>query len=570
MARNPDTLGNSLDGFYAAGEQIRDRCLADGTSLFTDRRIWNGALARELRQRVIEEPDVDSGLSFDQKLVRQLDGAAEDLRLLAAELRYLLLLPIFDMKGDLKRERLHALLPDGIDCPEDLAAALDVGVARFGAGHSQAPFQYSYLIRIVEALDAQGTDRRSTVLDPWRFKELVYSPEATRAMLAREALLFIAHPDTFERAFNVEHKNQIIDAFEALVDDGTTDRDRALIQIRAALTPEYGQDFDWYTEDAPRWRSTGTSTTAAGSVQDAAPAAQDQGLVDRIEDAADDLCLPVEWVSTVTSLLDDKGQVVLYGPPGTGKTFVAQRIAEALAPDDDQRVLVQFHPSTSYEDFFEGYRPAVDDRGQMVYRLVEGPLARLAARATADPGRPHVLIIDEINRANLPRVLGELLFLLEYRDRSIHTLYRAEPFQLPSNLQVIGTMNTADRSISMIDAALRRRFHFVPLFPNEPPIDDVLTAWSERHGRDPRWPALLKMVNRELIEDLGGPDLQVGPSHFMSGDSLDEADVQRVWTYSIFPYIEDQLFGQPDRIAHYRWERVQRRLAALLDETSPG
>ena len=319
--------------------------------------------------------------------------------------------------------------------------------------------------------------------------------------------------------------------------------------LQQALVPALGHDTAAMAAFL-RWHTSGP-----GTVLD---------LVDPIEQAANDLYVPVAWLRTVEELLRDKGQLILYGPPGTGKTFLAQRLARGLTSDEDDRRLVQFHPSTSYEDFFEGYRPHVDDQQQLTYQLAEGPLARAAKHAAANRGRTHVLVIDEINRANLPRVLGELLFLLEYRDQSVHTLYRSErPFRLPPNLLIIGTMNTADRSIAMIDAALRRRFHFVPLFPHEPPIDDLLERWGTEHGLDRRWVELLAMVNRELADDLGGADLQVGPSHLMK-EALTGQQVERIWNYSIFPYIEDQLFGRPDRIKSYRWESVNARLDQQL------
>jgi 5-methylcytosine-specific restriction protein B len=323
------------------------------------------------------------------------------------------------------------------------------------------------------------------------------------------------------------------------------------------------------------WFGTDTAALAAFLRWHASGPSVDVDEVDVIEQAADELYVPTSWLRTVEELLRDKGQLIFYGPPGTGKTFIARRLAEALTATDDDRWLVQFHPSTSYEDFFEGFRPVTDDeRGQLSYTLTEGPLARAARHAAANPGRTHVLIIDEINRANLPRVFGELLFLLEYRDASIHTLYRSErPFRLPSNLLVIGTMNTADRSIAMIDAALRRRFHFVPLFPHEPPLDELLARWGVDHGLDRRWVELLAMVNRELAEDLGGPDLQVGPSHFMRED-LDAETATRIWNFSVFPYIEDQLFGRPDRIRRYGWEQVNSRLdkelGRLADQPDGG
>src|SRR5690606_8943996 len=144
------------------------------------------------------------------------------------------------------------------------------------------------------------------------------------------------------------------------------------------------------------------------------------------------------------------------------KTFVAMKLAEALSAGGGTHRLVQFHPSYGYEDFFEGFRPRSQD-GTLTYELVAGPLREMAEAARGSHAT-HVLVIDEINRANLPKVFGELLFLLEYRDQEVKTMYGGEPFSLPPNLIVIGTMNTADRSIALVDAAMRRRFHFVPFF----------------------------------------------------------------------------------------------------------
>ena len=223
------------------------------------------------------------------------------------------------------------------------------------------------------------------------------------------------------------------------------------------------------------------------------------------------------FLDELIELLHDKGQIILYGPPGTGKTYLARKLAEAIAPDPNRRSLVQFHPSTSYEDFFEGYRPEVGiDGGMSLPARRQGPLALLADRAAEAPGTRHVMIIDEINRANLPKVLGELLFLLEYRDEAVRTLYRPEDaFELPKDLWFIGTMNTADRSIALVDAALRRRFHFVPFFPSEGPMQGLLDRWLKAN-EEPVWIGeLVTMVNDDLIQALGGPHLQLGPSHFM-------------------------------------------------------
>ena len=285
----------------------------------------------------------------------------------------------------------------------------------------------------------------------------------------------------------------------------------------------------------------------------------------RIEDLAEELLLEDRgFLDDIVELLDDKGQVVFYGPPGTGKTHLARKLAEALAPDPSRRMLVQFHPSTSYEDFFEGYRPETGPDGAMSYRLTPGPLARLAERAAADPGRRHVMVIDEINRANLPRVLGELLFLLEYRDESALTLYRPdEPFELPSNLRFIGTMNTADRSIALIDAALRRRFQFVPFFPDRGPASGLLERWLRANG-EPEWVGVLvDTVNDDLAHELGGSHLLLGASHFMK-KGLNRDRLRQIWEYNVEPFIEDQFFGDPARIDRFRFDAV---LGRYLERT---
>lgn len=169
------------------------------------------------------------------------------------------------------------------------------------------------------------------------------------------------------------------------------------------------------------------------------------------------------------------------------------------------------------------------------------------------------MIIDEINRANLPKVLGELLFLLEYRGTPVRTLYRPdEPFALPENLWFIGTMNTADRSIALIDAALRRRFHFVPFFPNLGHMSKMLDRWLEREEEKPWVGELVRQVNEELELELGGPHLQLGASHFMK-PGIDKPSLRRIWKYNIEPFIEDQFFGDPERIEKFRFQAVWER-----------
>ncbi len=172
------------------------------------------------------------------------------------------------------------------------------------------------------------------------------------------------------------------------------------------------------------------------------------------------------------------------------------------------------------------------------------------------------MIIDEINRANLPKVLGELLFLFEYRDEQVRTLYRPDDaFELPKDLWFIGTMNTADRSIALVDAALRRRFNFIPFFPDRGPMQGLLDRWLAAN-HEPNWVGeLVAMVNDELNIALGGSHLLLGPSHFMKS-AIDERLLRRIWEYNIEPFIEDQFFGDPSQIEAFRFPAV---LARYLD-----
>ena len=265
---------------------------------------------------------------------------------------------------------------------------------------------------------------------------------------------------------------------------------------------------------------------------------------------ADRLLLDVSFLEKIWTLLQDRRQVVFYGPPGTGKTFVAREFAREIA-GNEAVTLVQFHPSYAYEDFVEGYRP---DPQAGSFRLMEGALKRAARRALDEPGRPHFLIIDEINRGNVAKVCGELYFLLEYRDEAIRLQYSEEPFSLPDNLYLIGTMNTADRSIALIDAALRRRFHFVGFFPHDPgSVGRVLERWLSRHKPELAW--LNDMVERANAHlDRNGA---IRPSHFMKGD-LDEAKIELIWEHSILPYVEEVFFGDESRLDDFRMDRLRR------------
>ena len=232
--------------------------------------------------------------------------------------------------------------------------------------------------------------------------------------------------------------------------------------------------------------------------------------------------------------------------------------------------LVQFHPSYAYEDFVQGFRPTLLAGGQPGFELKAGPLLRAAEQARKEPEAKHYLVIDEINRGNIAKVFGELYFLLEYRDEKIRLQYQKdeEEFSLPDNLYVIGTMNTADRSIALVDLALRRRFYFVEFHPDEEPVKSVLRKWLEAKAfEDMAWVAdVVGEANRMLQDDRHAA---IGPSYFME-DGLDDAAVERIWKHSVLPYIEERRFGGDQAAEEFRLSKLRRASGSGSDREDGG
>lgn len=274
---------------------------------------------------------------------------------------------------------------------------------------------------------------------------------------------------------------------------------------------------------------------------------------------AEELHFDPAEVAKIERLLADRGQCIFYGPPGTGKTYVARRLAAHFAGSSERVALVQFHASYAYEDFVEGYRPQLV-KGRPGFRLVDGPLKRIAARARRAPDRRHVLVIDELNRGNVAKVFGELYYLLEYRGDRITLQYSGRPFDLPPNLWIIGTMNTADRSIALIDLALRRRFYFVPFFTDTPPVEGLLRRWLERHNPELCWLAdAVEQANR-LLKDRHAA---IGPSAFMK-PGLTEEWVQLIWEHAILPYVAEQLDEDAETMTAFQLSRLRPSPGRLL------
>jgi 5-methylcytosine-specific restriction enzyme B len=261
----------------------------------------------------------------------------------------------------------------------------------------------------------------------------------------------------------------------------------------------------------------------------------------------------------IESILQRKGQVILYGPPGTGKTHQALKVARELAArrafgksfdmlNDAERAdvgpsglvrLCTFHPGYGYEDFVEGLRPHATASGQMAFEARPGIFKQICTEASKQSSKHFILIIDEINRGDLPRIFGELMTIVEHDKRGLPvTLPLTQaPFSVPRNVFLIGTMNTADRSISLLDAAFRRRFGFIELMP------DSAQLGSRRVGNLPLGPwldALNTRIRRHLKRD--SRNLQIGHAYLSSQPITSTAEFARVLRDEIVPLIEEYCY----------------------------
>jgi 5-methylcytosine-specific restriction protein B len=563
------------------------QCLQLNGSLIRDSvSLWTPANLDTLHSVFVDAAD-EGNRSFLEKLSDQIKPAGSEICNLAGELLAVYFLFPSNVGAVKKKEIVNQVLGwGGQSIPSgslvDLAFAEGIGGA--GQGYNtRRPYEIAFLIEMARSWKRLSEVERSTASgDPWKFMEFVDSVEDVDGKQGRHIVLHILFPDTFERIASREQKRRIVRAFSSLLGDPAVEEsDRSLLEIRGKLESLLsGKELDFYwTPLREVWKDSGDGGVGA----------------------------------TPMDALRYKKQVVLYGPPGTGKTYRANQIADRIiraalldrmhpkeyferahAGTIDREItrrihVLQFHAAYGYEEFIRGLH--LDKSGATVYRL--GALPKLVEKMREDdPDIPHVLILDEINRTDLSRTLGECFSLLENRDRSIDLpAYDSDgqtmTLSIPKNLYVIGTMNLIDQSIEQMDFALRRRFLWV-LCPYD--AEALVAAAQELWKRDPNritWDrvesdfiklaAAASALNSEIHNSalLGGQyeightyfldtvsflkdELGVRPQTFLwSKNGKAKRPVEQAWEFSLKPLISEYMAGLETKSRDAEIRRLQ-------------
>ena len=553
--------GRNMEPILNAAQHWKDVGLLSDGSVFDRGAIWTLSNLEVLDQYFVNQPDRGKE-DFFEKLRVQLDPTTPGVKQLAAEMLWLMFLCPLNIRTPKRRKGIKRVWEwSGDAFPEDsewLGDDVLVGAGSGGQGFLRyIRLELVFFIRAVNAFKSLTNQERNRLLsDGWEFARwLEEVPECDKRQL-RHMLLFLLFPDNFERTFGGEARRKMVQDFlgkpEAQVKKlSALEIDRNLLEIRKQKEEEYGtKELDFYTPPlSDLWGASKARECRGEEVIEEAKQPDDQ---ERRE-------------------MKNRGcrNLILYGPPGTGKTHKLRKLkkeeysgGKSALSRTERYEFVAFHQAYSYEDFVEGIRPVQDqETGEIGYRVVPGAFKRICQRAKADPDQQYAIFIDEINRGNIAKIFGELITLIEEDKRATYndtgelrsgtelTLpYSGTRFGVPGNLDVYGAMNTADRSIALLDTALRRRFEFEELMPKADLINgsDGDGRIKDGDGGSINLRKLLEAMNRR-IRFLLNRDMMLGHAYFFY--VRDFNDLKTVLFNKIIPLLQEYFYED--------WHKIQ-------------
>lgn len=543
---------------YQAADAFRANCLLrDGSLLFENTSVWREDALASLHKAFVATPD-EGDRTFIVKFKDQVSKAGTEVIRLAAETLCVYFLFPSNVGGVRKREVVNEVLGwAGDSLPESnlVSGAFLNGIGSGGQGYNtRRPFEIALLIDLVIAWKKLPSERQVLVAaDPWLFQEFVDTIEDAESKQLRHMLLHMLFPDHFERIASSNHKRRITKAFFGLVGSEPVGEDLAIKVIRGELEkllPNQQLDFYW-SPLREAWYDDSEGATEGA---------------------------PLE-------VIQHKKQIVLYGPPGTGKTFRAKKLAERVIRSaalsqmgparyfQSQSVVaaaildnvhrLQLHPAYSYEDFIRALH--ISNGGGTEYRT--GYLPRLIEDIEKKPRSdrlPHVLILDEMNRTDLSRMLGECFSLLEDRNQTIELPARdgdgaAMKLSIPDDLFVVGTMNLIDQSIEQIDFALRRRFLWLLCpFDGEALLGAAEARWKDlKSGLD--WDRI-EPDFRKLASAAAALNRQIHDSPLLGA----QYEIGHTYLLDVVVFLRNFLGTRPTRKQNYLWNKKGEALEPVV------
>ncbi|MFW5981168.1 MAG: AAA family ATPase [bacterium] len=564
---------------YEVFKQFMERCLVEDNSLiWPDMEVWNLENLEMIKTNFIDNP-LEGGHFWD-KVFEQFSNLNEGCWRILADALLVYTLPSSYMKperkyGYIKKvcDRKNIALPDMSD---EIWNVLNQGFTKTTLQYHQK-YKQLWVIFLFSIRVKKRDNRKSFIQNHRAVREELYDvvesmeKKVDRSYGMLNAILHLGYPDYYDRMISLRDKKKVVDYYSNLLSDNLKKEgnlDDKILEIRKSFEEkEYNnedKDFDFYLpEIISKWRE-GYKTDVGETVEE--------------DPLLDDL---------VKSLRSHK-QIILYGPPGTGKTYYAQRLArEVIAQDNFEKDFSElteeerkhleigpvvsnvkgvkednsiyktskknsyirfctFHPAYGYEDFIEGYRPLVSEEGRPIFKLNDGVFKTMCIDAINNPDKTFILIIDEINRGDIPRIFGELITLIEPEKRwklekecpetAVVLPASGEIFAVPENVIIIGTMNTADQSIALLDIALRRRFGFRELMP----MTELLENQEISGINLGKW---LKELNERVLESVGR-NLQIGHSYMMKNGKpiKDEEDLIATIKDEILPLLQEYCY----------------------------